>query len=167
MAAQQEEIHRGLLDIGFDLGLVNYLQGEAKPPGPHTTELLRGRPVAVVRADGPPAAKDRVTVADLLAQPLVVMRSGTSCTATCTGCRGARPALLRLHRRRGDGQADGRRGLGATVPPHFSVRDDPLERSGLVTCRASTARERPAARSAGPAAHGRPRPGRQGRVTSG
>jgi DNA-binding transcriptional LysR family regulator len=76
VGAQQADIQRGLLDVAFDLGLVNHLRGDDIPPGFDTTELLRGRPVVCVRPDSPPAALDAVDVDSLLAEPLIVMRSG-------------------------------------------------------------------------------------------
>lgn len=61
IGAQQADIHRGLLEGAFDLGLVNYLQGDDLPPGLETTELLRGRPVVCLRPDSPLAAQTRST----------------------------------------------------------------------------------------------------------
>ncbi|MGO9220269.1 MAG: LysR family transcriptional regulator, partial [Streptosporangiaceae bacterium] len=76
IGAQQAEIHRGVLEGSFDLGLVNYLDGDDMPPELETTPLLRGRPVVVLRADSPLAQHSAVSTADLLAEPLIVMRSG-------------------------------------------------------------------------------------------
>ena len=42
IGAQQTEIHRGVLEGSFDLGLVNYLDGDDMPPALETTPLLRG-----------------------------------------------------------------------------------------------------------------------------
>jgi DNA-binding transcriptional LysR family regulator len=136
IGAQQADIHRELLEGGLDLGLVNYLQGDDKPPGLHTTDLLRGRPVACIRSDSPLASQRTVSVADLLTQPLIVMRSGYV----------MHRYVHRLLEGRGptfsystDGAEMGKlmvaEGLGTTVLPDFSVRGDPLERSGLITYR--------------------------------
>lgn len=76
VGAQQSEIRRGLLEGAFDLGLVNHLGGDDMPPGFETTELLHGRPVVCVRPDSPPTALEAVDADSLLAEPLVVMRSG-------------------------------------------------------------------------------------------
>lgn len=76
VGAQQAEIHRGLLGGAFDLGLVNYLGGDDMPPGFETTEFLRGRAVVCLRPDSPLATLDAVDADSLLAEPLVVMRSG-------------------------------------------------------------------------------------------
>lgn len=51
IGTQQAEIHRGVLEGSFDLGLVNYLDGDDMPPELETTPLLRGCPVVVSRAD--------------------------------------------------------------------------------------------------------------------
>ena len=77
VGAQQAEIHRGVLEGSFDLGLVNYLDGDDRPPELETTLLLTGRPV-VVHAAGQPAGRPRrpSRISDLLAEPLIVMRSG-------------------------------------------------------------------------------------------
>ncbi len=56
VGAQQADIHRALLEGSFDLGLVNYLEGDDKPPELETTTLLRGRPVVCMRPDSPLAA---------------------------------------------------------------------------------------------------------------
>jgi DNA-binding transcriptional LysR family regulator len=57
VGAQQDQIHRALLEGGLDLGLVNHLEGDDKPPELDTTTLLRGRPVACMRQDSPLAAR--------------------------------------------------------------------------------------------------------------
>jgi DNA-binding transcriptional LysR family regulator len=91
VGAQQSDIHRALLDGGFDLGLVNHLEGDDVPADFESTELLRGRPVVCVRPDSPLASLPTVTAADLLAEPLITMRSGyvmrprTICTRRSCG----------------------------------------------------------------------------------
>ncbi|MFH8750435.1 LysR family transcriptional regulator [Streptomyces rimosus] len=136
VTAQQDTIQQGLMEGGFDLGLVNYLRGDDLPPGLHTTELLRGRPVACVRPDSPLAALESVTVADLLAEPLIVMRSGYVMHRYVHRLlRGRTPSFSYST----DGAEMGKlmvaEGLGATVLPDYSVLGDPLERSGAITCR--------------------------------
>ncbi|MFF5566433.1 LysR family transcriptional regulator [Streptomyces sp. NPDC012623] len=134
--AQQADIHRALLEGGLDLGLVNYLQGDDKPPGFHTTELLRGHPVVCVRSDSRLAALRTVSVTDLLGEPLIVMRSGYVMHRYVHRLlEGRGPAFSYST----DGAEMGKlmvaEGLGATVLPDFSVNGDPLERSGLITHR--------------------------------
>ncbi|MEV5982885.1 LysR family transcriptional regulator [Streptomyces sp. NPDC052114] len=136
VADRQDGIQRHLAEGGFDLGLVSYLRDDDPPPGLHTTELLRGRPVVCVRPDSPLAALKAVTVTDLLGEPLIVMRSGY--------------VMHRYIHRLLSGQtpsfsysADGAEmcklmvaeGLGTTVLPDYSVLGDPLERSGTIACR--------------------------------
>ena len=136
VGAQQREIHRALSEGGFDLGLVNHLDGDDVPAGIESTQLLHGRPVVCVRPDSPLASRPTVTVDDLLAEPLIAMRSGY--------------VMHRFVHRLLDGRApsfsystDGAEmgklmvaeGLGATVLPDFSVAGDPLERLGTITYR--------------------------------
>ncbi|KAA6213034.1 LysR family transcriptional regulator [Streptomyces albofaciens JCM 4342] len=136
VTAQQDAVQQGLMEGGFDLGLVNYLRGDDLPPGLHTTELLRGRPVVCVRPDSPLAARAAVTVADLLAEPLIVMRSGYVMHRYVHRLlRGRTPSFSYST----DGAEMGKlmvaEGLGATVLPDYSVLGDPLERGGAITCR--------------------------------
>ncbi|MFF4505217.1 LysR family transcriptional regulator [Streptomyces sp. NPDC001401] len=139
VAAQQTEIHRALSEGGFDLGLVNHLEGDDMPAGFDSTELLRGRPVVCVRPDSPLASLTAVTADDLLAQPVIAMRSGYV----------MHRYVHRLLQGRGpsfsystDGAEMGKlmvaEGLGATVLPDFSVIGDPLERQGTITYRPIT-----------------------------
>ena len=136
VGAQQTEIHRALSEGGFDLGLVNHIDGDDVPAGIESTQLLHGRPVVCVRPDSPLASRPTVTVDDLLAEPLIAMRSGY--------------VMHRFVHRLLDGRApsfsystDGAEmgklmvaeGLGATVLPDFSVAGDPLERLGTITYR--------------------------------
>ncbi|MEV0037033.1 LysR family transcriptional regulator [Streptomyces sp. NPDC050804] len=136
VAAQQERIHRELMEGGLDLGLVNYLQGDDRPPGFHSTELLRGRPVVCVRADSPLTALPAVGVDDLLAESLIIMRSGYVMHRFVHRIlEGRNPAFSYST----DGAEMGKlmvaEGLGATVLPDFSVIGDPLERCGAITYR--------------------------------
>jgi DNA-binding transcriptional LysR family regulator len=136
IGAQQDEIHRGLLEGSFDLGLVNYLDGDDKPPGLETTTLVRGRPVVCMRQDSPLAAQVAVRAGDLRSQPLIVMRAGYV----------MHRYIHRLLREKippfsysADGAEMGKlmvaEGLGLTVLPDYSVIGDPLEQSGLITWR--------------------------------
>lgn len=136
VAGQQAEIHRALLEGSLDLGLVNYLQGDDIPPDFQTTELLRGRPVVCVRPDSPLAALSSVGVADLLAESLIVMRSGYVMHRYVHRLLAGRTPSFSYST---DGAEMGKlmvaEGLGATVLPDFSVIGDPLERAGSITCR--------------------------------
>ncbi len=129
VAAQQADIHRSLAEGGFDLGLVNHLDGDDLPAGLHSTELLRGRPVVCVRPDSPLAALPAVSASDLLAQPLIAMRTGYVMHRYVHRYLGGRTPSFSYST---DGAEMGKlmvaEGLGATVLPDFSVVGDPLER---------------------------------------
>ena len=136
VGAQQPDIHRALLEGGFDLGLVNHLDGDDTPADFESTELLRGRPVVCVRPDSPLASLSVVSVADLLAQPLIAMRAGYVMHRYVHRLLGGREPSFSYST---DGAEMGKlmvaEGLGATVLPDFSVTDDPLERQGAITWR--------------------------------
>src|ERR1700734_3747207 len=134
ITAQQDEIHRAILAGGFDLGLVNYLEGDDMPPGLGSTTLLRGRPAVCMRPDNALASLTAVRASDLHTEPLIVMRSGY--------------LMHRFIHRLTQGQlpefsysADGAEmgklmvaeGLGGTVLPDFSVVGDPLAQRGILT----------------------------------
>jgi DNA-binding transcriptional LysR family regulator len=136
IGAQQDEIHRAILAGSFDLGLVNYLEGDDMPPELGSTTLLRGRPVVCMRPDSALASLTAVRASDLHAEALIVMRSGY--------------LMHRFIHRLMQGQlpefsysADGAEmgklmvaeGLGITVLPDFSIVGDPLEQSGVITWR--------------------------------
>ncbi|MGI5400814.1 LysR family transcriptional regulator [Streptomyces sp. CA-135486] len=136
VAAQQAEIHRSLLEGSFDLGLVNYLEGDDPPPEFETTELLRGRPVVCVHPDSPLASRPAVTVSDLLTEPLIVMRSGYVMHRYVHRLLDGRAPSFSYST---DGAEMGKlmvaEGLGASVLPDFSVIGDPLERRGAILYR--------------------------------
>lgn len=61
VAAQQTDIHRALTDGGFDLCLVNHLEGDDVPAALESTQLLHGQPVVrpPVRGSSPGAGRQR------------------------------------------------------------------------------------------------------------
>ncbi len=136
VGAQQAEIHRALAEGGFDLGLVNHLDGDDVPAGFESTRLLRGRPVVCVRPDSPLASRDAVSVDDLLTEPLIAMRTGYVMHRYVHRLLAGRDPLFSYST---DGAEMGKlmvaEGLGATVLPDFSVIGDPLERLGTITYR--------------------------------
>jgi DNA-binding transcriptional LysR family regulator len=136
IGAQQTEIHRGVLEGSFDLGLVNYLDGDDMPPALETTPLLRGRPVVVMPAGSPLAQQVAVHTADLLAEPLIVMRSGYVMHRYLHRLLQGQPPAFSYST---DGAEMGKlmvaEGLGLTVLPDFSVIGDPLELHGVITWR--------------------------------
>ncbi|CAM5735956.1 LysR family transcriptional regulator OS=Streptomyces alboniger OX=132473 GN=CP975_03425 PE=3 SV=1 [Streptomyces alboniger] len=136
VGAQQTEIHRALSEGGFDLGLVNHLDGDDVPAGFESTRLLHGRPVVCVRPDSPLASRPAVTVDDLLTEPLIAMRSGYVMHRYVHRLLDGRTPSFSYST---DGAEMGKlmvaEGLGATVLPDFSVAGDPLERLGTITYR--------------------------------
>jgi DNA-binding transcriptional LysR family regulator len=139
VGAQQSDIHRALLEGGFDLGLVNHLDGDDMSADFESTELLRGRPVVCVRPDSPLASRSVVSVADLLDEPLIAMRSGYVMHRYLHRLLEGRAPTVSYST---DGAEMGKlmvaEGLGATVLPDFSVIGDPLERLGAITFRPLT-----------------------------
>lgn len=136
VAARQAEIHRGLAEGAFDLGLVNELDGDDLPAGLDSVELLRGRPVVCLRPDSPLAALDAVTVDELLTEPLIAMRTGYVMHRFVHRLLAGRLPSFSYST---DGAEMGKlmvaEGLGVTVLPEFSVVGDPLERQGTITHR--------------------------------
>jgi len=136
VAAQQTEIHRALSEGGFDVGLVNHLDGDDMPAGFESTQLLCGRPVVCVRPDSPLASLTTVTADDLLTHPVIAMRSGYVMHRYVHRLLAGRGPSFSYST---DGAEMGKlmvaEGLGATVLPDFSVIGDPLERQGTITYR--------------------------------
>lgn len=136
VGAQQADIHRGLLAGNFDLGLVSYLDGDDRPPELETTLLLTGHAVVCMRPDSPLAGREAIRAGDLLAEPLIVMRSGYVMHRYVHRLlHGQAPALSYST----DGAEMGKlmvaEGLGLTVLPDFSVIGDPLEQRKVITWR--------------------------------
>ncbi|MFG2949390.1 LysR family transcriptional regulator [Streptomyces adustus] len=136
VGARQTEIQRGLTEGGFDLGLVNHLDGDDLPAGFETTQLLRGRPVVCVRPDRQLAALAEVSVDELLTEPLIAMRTGYVMHRYVHRLLAGRAPAISYST---DGAEMGKlmvaEGLGVTVLPDFSVLGDPLERGGAIVCR--------------------------------
>ncbi|MEU2925870.1 LysR family transcriptional regulator [Streptomyces sp. NPDC007251] len=136
VAAQQTDIHRALIEGGFDLGLVNHLEGDDVPAALESTQLLHGQPVVCVRPDSPLASRAAVSVDDLLTQPLIAMRSGYVMNRYVHRLLNGRAPSFSYST---DGAEMGKlmvaEGLGVTVLPDFSIIGDPLERLGAITYR--------------------------------
>lgn len=136
VGAQEAQIHRALLDGGFDLGLVTCLSDDDMPPELETARLLRGRAVACVRPDSRLAQLDAVSVDDLLTVPLIVMRAGYLMHRLLHRLLAGRTPSVSYST---DGAEMGKlmvaEGLGATLLPDFSLMGDPLERGGEITWR--------------------------------
>lgn len=136
MTMQQAEIDAGLHEGSLDLGLVNVLSGDDTPTDLVGTDLLHGRPVAVLPAGHALTAYAEVSVDQLRAERFVTMRAGYlmhrfahrlfagHMPAACHSTDGAELGKVMVAE-----------GLGLTVLPDYSVVDDPLERAGLLTTR--------------------------------
>jgi DNA-binding transcriptional LysR family regulator len=133
---QQQLLHRSLLEGGLDLGLVNYLDGDEVTTELHTVELLRGRPVVCIHSDSPLAERLSVSTAELMAQPLITMRSGYAMHRYLNRLLGGEKPAFSYS---ADGAEMGKlmvaAGLGVTVLPSYSVFGDPLEQRGAITAR--------------------------------
>lgn len=137
VSARQRAIHEDLRDGNLDLGLVNCLTGDDMPPDLESTELLRGRPVACLHPDSPLAdLPGKATAEELIAEPLIAMRSGYAMNRYAHRLFDGLPAHFTYA---ADGAEIGKlmvaEGLGATILPDFSVVGDPLERSGAIALR--------------------------------
>jgi DNA-binding transcriptional LysR family regulator len=136
VGAQEAAIDSGLREGSFDLGLITALAGDDMPPEFETTRLARGQAVVCMRTDDPLAALEAVSVHELSLQPLIIMRSGYLMHRYVHRLLDGRSHLMACST---DGAEMGKlmvaEGLGVTVLPDFSVIGDPLERSGIITCR--------------------------------
>lgn len=133
---QQAEIHQSLVEGSLDLGLVNVLAGDEPMLGLIGTDLVHGRPVAVLPAGHPLADQDEVTVDELRGESFVAMSSGYLMHRFAHRLFGSR---MPRNTHTTDGAEMGKlmvsEGLGVTVLPDYSVVGDPLARSGLITTR--------------------------------
>lgn len=126
-------------DPALDLTLVTALDGEAHPDDVVTTELRRGRVVAVLPAGHRLARREALTAEDLREERLVLLRPGHVMH------RGAQRILqdtpTRVHHT--DGADLGLHmvaaGLGLTLLPDHSVLADPLLTAGTLVSRPVTA----------------------------
>ncbi|MBJ7357772.1 LysR family transcriptional regulator [Nocardioides sp.] len=130
-------IDTALVEGSLDLSLVNVLDGDVLPAGLEGVDLLRGRPVVVLPAEHPLAARDEVlTTEELRSEPLVMMRGGyvmhrylrrlfgsdvPQATHTTDGAEMAKALVAE--------------GLGVTVMPDYAVVGGALHRSGQVAMR--------------------------------
>ncbi len=133
---QQQRLHRMLLEGGLDLGLVNYLDGDEINPELHTVELLRGHPVVCIPGDSPLADLMSVSIAELMAQPLIAMRAGYAMHRYVNRLFGDEKPSFSYS---ADGAEMGKLmvagGLGVTVLPSYSIFGDPLEQRGAISAR--------------------------------
>lgn len=136
VSAQEAAIDAGLREGSIDLGLITCLEGDDMPPDLETTQLLRGRAVVCLNVDSPLTALQRITVADLLSEPMILMQAGYLMHRYVHRLlQGQTPEVSYST----DGAEMGKlmvaEGLGAVVLPDFSVIRDPLVRCGAITWR--------------------------------
>ncbi|MFF0341706.1 LysR family transcriptional regulator [Kribbella sp. NPDC004875] len=133
---QQSEIETSLAEGGLDVGLVNLLSGDDTPPGLEGTPVRHGHPVVVMPTGHELASRAEVTVDELRAEPFVGMRAGYVMHRFAHRIFGS--ALPRDWHST-DGAEMGKtmvaEGFGLTVLPDYSVTDDLLTRTGLITSR--------------------------------
>ncbi len=136
VGAQEAAIDNALREGSFDLGLVTCLAGDDLPPELDTTLLLRGRPVACIHHNSPLAELETVSIAQLLSEPLIVMRSGYLMHRYVHRLLDGHMPDVSYSTDGGEmGKLMVAEGLGVTVLPDFSVSRDPLTRSGAITWR--------------------------------
>ena len=139
VSAQESAIDSALREGSLDLGLVTCLAGDDRPPEFDTTLLLRGHPVVCVRVDSPLAALETVSVAELLSEPLIVMRAGYLMYRFVHRLLDGHVPTVSYSTDGGEmGKLMVAEGLGSTVLPDFSVIHDPLAREGVITWRRLT-----------------------------
>jgi DNA-binding transcriptional LysR family regulator len=135
-----DEQHRSVRQVR--LGTVNAATAPLLAPAirqfrqSHPQTQVEVTPVVVLRADSPLAGHAAVRTADLLAEPLIVMRSGYVMHRYLHRLlQGRQPSISYST----DGAELGKlmvaEGLGLTVLPDFSVIGDPLEQHGVITWR--------------------------------
>src|SRR5690606_37531708 len=136
VATQQADIYEALRGGGLDLGLINIMDGDDLPPDVEAVELLRGRAVVCCRTDSPLARLEAVPLDRMFGEPFIAMRSGYLMHRLIHRLTDGRPPAFAYSV---DGAEMGKvmvaEGLGVTLLPDYSVTDDPLERSGLITHR--------------------------------
>ncbi len=136
LGAQGAAIQNALREGSFDLGLLTSLEGDDMPPDLESTRLLSGRAVVVTLPDSPLAAKDGLTLEDLLSEPMILMRAGYLMHRYVHRMLGGKVPEVSYST---DGAEMGKlmvaEGLGVCVLPSFSVVGDPLVTHGVITWR--------------------------------
>lgn len=133
---QQDDIYLRLTEGTLDVGLVNLFEGDDVPPELEQTPLLAGRPVAVIPAAHPLAARHEVSAEELRSERFVAMRAGYLMHRFAHRLFGSD---LPVEWYSADGAEMGKvmvaHGIGIALLPDFSVHGDPLEKAGLIVKR--------------------------------
>ncbi|VXC07507.1 LysR family transcriptional regulator [Nocardioides sp. AX2bis] len=156
-----DQVAEGVRDGSLDLGLVNLLDGDDAPADLEGRVLVEGRPVVVLPADHPLAARPEIEVDALRAEAFVMMRHGYLMHRVAHRLFGGTPPLV-CHSTDGAELAKTlvADGVGLTLLPDYSVESDPLLRAGALVVRpvagdrtrlGLTLLNRPGARAAAPA----------------
>lgn len=133
---RHEEVQNALRDGSIDIGLVTLLPGDDAHPDLVPTELVNGRPVALLPAGHRLAAEPAVSVDELRQEVYVGARTGYLMHRVAHRVFGDSPPL-KWHT--ADSADVCRRmvasGLGVALMPDFTLVDEPLEAAGTVVAR--------------------------------
>ncbi|TQK69741.1 LysR family transcriptional regulator [Nocardioides sp. SLBN-35] len=136
LTLQQSQIDEGLAEATLDLGLVNVLDGDDAPVGLDGIDLLHGRPVAVLPAGHPLAARPQVSIDELRQERFVMMRPGYVMHRYVHRAFGPEvPPAAHSTDGAEMGKALVAEGVGVTVLPDYAVIGDPLHRVGMIEAR--------------------------------
>ncbi|MCD9153427.1 LysR family transcriptional regulator [Aeromicrobium duanguangcaii] len=130
------EVRDGLRDGSLDFGLVSLLPGDDVPPDLEATELIHGRPVAVLPGNAALARQARVSVDDLRQEVFIGARPGYLMDRVARRVFGDSPPL-KWHTA---DSADVSKqmvssGIGVSLMPDFGLQGDPLEANGALAFR--------------------------------
>ncbi|MDQ6523672.1 LysR family transcriptional regulator [Nocardioides sp. LHD-245] len=136
LTLSQAQIDEGLAEGTLDLGLVDVLDADDPPVGLDGVDLLHGRPVAVLPATHPLAARAQVSVEELRLERFVTMRAGHVMHRYVQRTFGRElPPVAHSTDGAEMGKALVAEGIGVTVLPDYAVLGDPLHRIGAITSR--------------------------------
>jgi DNA-binding transcriptional LysR family regulator len=136
LTLKQAQIDEGLAEGTLDLGLVNVLDGDDTPVGLSGTDLVHGRPVAVLPTAHRLTTRVQVSVEELRQERFVMMHPGyvmhryvhrtfspevPPAAHTTDGAEMAKALVAE--------------GVGITVLPDYAVHGDPLHRAGALETR--------------------------------
>lgn len=134
--SRRDLIFESLVGGTLDVGLITCLPSHAIPDGIERADLLAAPAVVCLPADHPLAATDAIEVADLVAQPLILFGAGYAMHDVAYEIVGdAAPSVAYYADNAETAKSLVADGVGVTLLPEFSVLEDPLVRSGLVTWR--------------------------------